>query len=105
MTSRRPGGDAGPSLYNLLVQDSSSLDPIRDKAVLIKTNMVKITFQPVSAQKPEKDVEGDKINIPQDKVSLSALLLLLLLQSVLFGRFLFTRCCKMGCIVCTRVIT
>lgn len=38
--------------------------------------MVKITFQPVSAQKPEKDDDEDKIIIPQANVSLSGLLLL-----------------------------
>lgn len=32
--------------------------------------MVKITFQTVSAQKPEKDVDEDKIVIPQAHVSL-----------------------------------
>lgn len=32
--------------------------------------MVKITFQTVSAQKPEKDSDEDKIIIPQDHVSL-----------------------------------
>lgn len=32
--------------------------------------MVKITFQTVSAQKPEKDVDEDKIVIPQAQVSL-----------------------------------
>lgn len=32
--------------------------------------MVKITFQTVSAQKPEKEIDGDKIIIPQAHVSL-----------------------------------
>lgn len=36
-------------------------------------NMVKITFQPVSAQKPEKDNDADKITIPQAHVSLHTL--------------------------------
>lgn len=35
--------------------------------------MVKITFQPVSAQKPEKDNDEDKIIIPQAHVSLHTL--------------------------------
>lgn len=36
--------------------------------------MVKITFQPVSAQKPEKESDGDKITIPQAHVSLHTFL-------------------------------
>lgn len=32
--------------------------------------MVKITFQSVSAQKPEKDQDVDKITLPQAHVSL-----------------------------------
>lgn len=35
--------------------------------------MVKITFQTVSAQKPEKEIDGDKIIIPQAHVSLHTL--------------------------------
>lgn len=35
--------------------------------------MVKITFQTVSAQKPEKDNDEDKIIIPQGHVSLHTL--------------------------------
>ncbi len=35
--------------------------------------MVKITFQPVSAQKPEKESDEDKIIIPQAHVSLHTL--------------------------------
>lgn len=46
-------------------------DQRQSSPTLNKTNMVKITFQPVSAQKPEKDVDGDQISIPQGNVSLS----------------------------------
>lgn len=35
--------------------------------------MVKITFQTVSAQKPDKEIDGDKIIIPQAHVSLHTL--------------------------------
>lgn len=67
--------------------------------------MVKITFQPVSAQKPEKDVDGDKIAIPQANVSLSGLLLL---YFTLLGLHVVVSvssiCCNLNCIVCTCVI-
>lgn len=36
----------------------------------LNQNMVKITFQSVSAQKPEKDQDVDKITLPQAHVSL-----------------------------------
>lgn len=61
---------------------------------LNKTNMVKITFQPVSAQKPEKDVDGDKIVIPQANVSLPSLLLLYIRLLGLYGVV-----CNLDCIV------
>lgn len=35
--------------------------------------MVKITFQPVSVQKPEKEADEDKIIVPQAHVSLHRL--------------------------------
>ena len=47
--------------------------------------MVKITFQTVSAQKPEKDIDEDKIVIPQAHVSLHFV-------------FLFVSCCGI-CVV------
>lgn len=69
--------------------------------------MVKITFQPVSAQKPEKDVDEDKIIIPQANVSLSSLLLL---YFTLLGLYVvvsvYSICCNLNCIVymCDHVI-
>lgn len=80
MTSPRPGGDAAAPLYKVSgsVQESSSLDPPRQSSPTPnRASMVKITFQPVSAQKPEKE-DGDRIRIPQAAVSLSAPCLLFL---------------------------
>lgn len=67
--------------------------------------MVKITFQPVSAQKPEKDVDGDKIIIPQADVSLSGLLLLYFTLLELYA--VVSVCsvyCHLSCIVCACVM-
>lgn len=94
MTSPRPGGDAAASLYKVSgsVQQSSSLDPLRQSSPTPnQTSMVKITFQPVSAQKPEKDADGEQIRIPQASVSLSALFLSLSCIFSFFCRFLSTR--------------
>lgn len=80
-------------------------DQRHSSLTLNKTNMVKITFQPVSAQKPEKDVDGDKIIIPQADVSLSGLLLLYFTLLELYA--VVSVCsvyCNLNCIVCACVI-
>lgn len=80
-------------------------DQRHSSLTLNKTNMVKITFQPVSAQKPEKDVDGDKIIIPQADVSLSGLLLLYFTLLELYA--VVSVCsvyCNLNCVVCACVI-
>lgn len=76
MRSLRPGGETQPPLYNLpdSVDETSALISYETKQIYTEqTNMVKITFQAVSAQKPEKENDEDKIIIPQAHVSLHTL--------------------------------